>query len=80
MHISYIMLFISTDRDLFETCSKTCLVSLFIRSIFRGKKIARAVSQRKIERISRPKNMFCLIMFNHLQSIPASNNIEKNVD
>ena len=60
-------------------CSKTCLVGLLIRSIFRGKNCTSASArmqffQRKIERIYKQQDMFCL---NHASAFYKSNNTVK---
>ena len=60
-------------------CSKTCLVGLLIRSIFRENNCTSAsarmhFSEPQIERINRPHDMFC---FNHAYNFYPSNNIEK---
>ena len=61
------------------SCSKTCLVGLLIRSIFRGK-IARALqcecsfSSEKSSELTDQKDIFC---FNHSYTFYTSTNIER---
>ena len=63
-------------------CSKTCLIGLLIRSIFRGQ-IARALhreysfSRENSNELTDQQDMFC---FNHASIVHTSNNIKKNDD
>ena len=64
-------------------CSKTCLVGLLIRSIFRAKKCTSAsarmqfFSSEKSNELTDQQDMFC---FNHVSAFYMSNKIEKNID
>ena len=68
-------------RVLDMLCSKTCLIVLLIRSIFRGKN-ARTLqrecsfSSEKSNELPDQQDMFC---FNHASTFYTSNNIEKKL-
>ena len=80
MHMSWNTLYTGDETKL--ACSKTCLVRLLIRSIFRGKKCTSAsvrvhFFQQKSNESTDQQDMFC---FKHASTFYTSNINDKKND